>query len=123
MSPDEVRDGIWTIPAARSKNAKQHSVPLGPTALGLVRSFPKQNWSVYKDNLDKLCGVKDWTLHDLRRTAATMMAKDLKVPPHILEAILNHASGTKIARTYNRADYAEEKRAALEAWDAHVAGL
>jgi integrase len=122
MSPDEVRDGIWTIPAARSKNAKQHSVPLGPTALGLVRSFPKQNWSVYKDNLDKLCGVKGWTLHDLRRTAATMMAQDLKIAPHIVEAILNHSPG-KLVKTYNRADYREEKLEALTRWDARVREL
>jgi integrase len=126
---EEIKENIWLIPAARVKNHKAHCVPLSRTVIDILASvnmyrgrFPKQNWSVYKDKLDKLCGVKDWTLHDLRRTAATMMAQDLKVPPHIVEAILNHSPG-KLQATYNRADYREEKRQALEAWDAHVRGF
>lgn len=59
-----------------------------------------------------------WTLHDLRRTVATMMADKLAVQPHIVEAVLNHQSGTKggIAGVYNRAVYASEKRQALNKW-------
>ena len=71
--------------------------------------------------MDKACGVKNWTLHDLRRTAATRMA-DLGVQPHIIEAVLNHASGHKggIAGTYNWAVYAPEKRAALDTLANHL---
>jgi integrase len=62
-----------------------------------------------------------WTFHDLRRTAASGMAR-LGQPVHVVEAALNHRSGTirGVARVYNRYDYAEEKRRALEAWARHV---
>jgi integrase len=60
-------------------------------------------------------------LHDLRRSCASHMA-GLGVAPHIVEAVLNHRSGTVsgIARVYNRFNYAGEKRVALELWAAHV---
>jgi integrase len=121
MCREEIKDGIWTIPAARSKNGKAHCVPLADTAQRLASRapFPAQNWSGCKTALDAASGVTGWTLHDLRRTAATMMAQDLKVAPHIVEAILNHSPG-KLVATYNRADYREEKRAALEAWDQQI---
>ena len=50
---------------------------------------------------------------------------DLGVLPHVIEAVLNHVSGHKagVAGVYNRSTYAGEKRAALEIWGAHVAGL
>ena len=65
-----------------------------------------------------------WVLHDLRRTAATGMA-DIGVLPHIVEAALNHQSGAKarIAGVYNRSEYVEEKKLALERWSEHVTGL
>jgi integrase len=68
--------------------------------------------------------MPDWTLHDLRRTAATMMA-ELGVLPHIIEAILNHISGHKsgVAGVYNRAKYEGEMREALCKWADYVEGL
>ncbi|WP_298352967.1 site-specific integrase [Rhodoblastus sp.] len=58
-----------------------------------------------------------WTFHDLRRTAASGMA-GLGIAPHVVEAVLNHKSGTikGVAAVYNRYSYADEKRAALDAW-------
>ena len=63
--------------------------------------------------------------HDLRRTAATRMAEELGVAPHIIEAILNHVGGHKAgtAGVYNRAVYEVPKRIALEKWAAHVEAL
>ena len=62
-----------------------------------------------------------WRHHDLRRTVATRMA-DLGIEPHVIEAVLNHVSGTKagVAGVYNRSLYAAEKRAALKVWADHV---
>ena len=50
---------------------------------------------------------------------------EIGVEPHIIEAALNHVSGAKagVAGIYNRAHYAEEKRAALERWGAHVQSI
>jgi integrase len=65
-----------------------------------------------------------WTFHDLRRTAASGMAR-LGIPIHVVEAVLNHRSGTirGVSRIYNRYSYEPEKRAALEAWGRYVEGL
>ena len=68
--------------------------------------------------------IPPWILHDLRRTAATGMAR-LNYPPHVVDKVLNHVSGTirGVAAVYNRFEYLEERRAALEAWGRHVAKL
>jgi integrase len=68
--------------------------------------------------------ISNWTLHDLRRTAATGMAR-LNFPPHVVDKVLNDASGTirGVAAVYNRFAYLEERRAALEAWGRYVENL
>jgi integrase len=68
--------------------------------------------------------IPDWRLHDLRRTATTGMAR-LNIPPHVVEKLLNHSSGTirGVAAVYNRFEYLEERRAALEAWGRYVGNL
>jgi integrase len=68
--------------------------------------------------------IDDWILHDLRRTAATGMAR-LNIPPHVVDRILNHVSGAirGVAAVYNRHAYLDERRAALEAWSRHVESI
>nr|WP_299436827.1 tyrosine-type recombinase/integrase [uncultured Rhodospira sp.] len=65
-----------------------------------------------------------WTFHDLRRTVTTGLAK-MGVHPHVADALLNHKSGTitGVAAVYNRHAYLDERRRALEAWEAHVLAL
>jgi integrase len=82
-----------------------------------VRSF-----SAAKTRLDQLSGVRDWRLHDLRRTAASGMAR-LGVAPHILAEVLNHARVGVTAAVYLRHTYLAEKREALNAWAAEVERL
>ncbi len=76
------------------------------------------------DDPDKVEAPKHWTLHDLRRTAASGMA-GLGIAPHVVEAVLNHKSGSikGVSAVYNRYNYAEEKRAALEAWGRYLETL
>jgi integrase len=68
--------------------------------------------------------IAPWTLHDLRRTAATGMAR-LNIPPHVVDKVLNHTSGTirGVAAVYNRFEYLEGRRAALTAWGRYVDDL
>jgi integrase len=65
-----------------------------------------------------------WTFHDLRRTAASGMA-GMGIAPHVVEAVLNHKSGTikGVAAVYNRYSYAAEKRAALDTWSRFLTAL
>jgi integrase len=81
-------------------------------------------WVKGKHALDERSGVTAWTVHDIRRSAATRMA-DLGVQPHIIEQILNHQSGHKAgpAGIYNRSSYEREVRAALALWEDHIRTL
>jgi integrase len=65
-----------------------------------------------------------WSVHDLRRTVATGLQR-LGVRLEVTEAVLNHISGSRggIAGVYQRHDWAAEKRAALDAWAAHVLAI
>lgn len=78
------------------------------TALGRK---PMSNRTKLADALLLLNG--DWVPHDLRRTGATFM-QSLKVAPAIIERVLNHVEPSKLVRTYQTYDYAEEKR---DAWN------
>jgi integrase len=131
--------GTWTIPGERSKNHREHTLPLPAQALAIIAAVPRmvdrdhlfgvrgegfRCWSAGKATLDQRAGVANWTLHDIRRSVATRLA-DLGVQPHVIEAMLNHQSGHKggVAGTYNRSVYATETRAALALWADHVTAL
>jgi integrase len=133
---DKPEKALIALPKERTKNGRAHDVPLSKLAVSVLEDQPEiagrelvfgegeggySGWSRSKAALDTACKVKGWTLHDLRRTAATRMA-DMGVQPHIIEAALNHVSGHKggVAGIYNRSTYAAEKRAALNEWAAYL---
>jgi integrase len=128
--------GLIVLGPDRSKNNRQHTLPISTQVKAILERQPRQNewvfgrnftsWSIYKAKLDtKLNGIAPFCLHDIRRTATTMMAERLQVLPHILEAILNHVSGHKsgVAGIYNRAKYQDEMRGALQSWADYVDSL
>ncbi len=134
----------WTVPPEHSKTGKGHVVPLAPWTceeFRLLQRLAKRSAYVLpaadgKDAADsklltrglarcqkrfKEAGIAPFTLHDLRRTCRTGLAR-LKVEPHIAERVLNHAQ-EKIAGTYDTHDYMDEKRAALNKWAEYLEGL
>ena len=141
---------VITLPPSRTKNNREHELPLSLLALAILQRQPRRkgqefvfpnrnggrfvNWQEGRARLDKAIAqstttkAKDhrspWRLHDLRRTAATGMA-ELGILPHIVEAVLNHVSGHKsgVAGIYNRAKYEGEMREALVKWGNYVEGL
>jgi integrase len=138
----DLERGTWTIPDSRTKNHREHRLPLPAVAQSIIESVPQivnrdclfgerasggfTNWACSKAMLDVRIGsqVRPWTLHDLRRSVATGMAT-LGVQPHIIEQVLNHQSGHKagIAGVYNRSPYEREVRAALALWADHIAAI
>ena len=74
-----------------------------------------------KVRLDRLSGVRDWRLHDCRRTAVTWMA-GAGFPPHVADRLLNHVEGAirGVAAVCQRGEFLRERKAALEAWARHV---
>jgi integrase len=74
---------------------------------------------------EKVEPMPHWTLHDLRRSVSTGMNGELGIPPHVVEAVINHASGEArrgVAGTYNKALYLRERTRALQAWADHLTG-
>lgn len=76
------------------------------------------------ENPDEVKPLPRWTLHDLRRTGASGMAR-LHIDLPVIEKILNHTSGSfrGVVGVYQRHSYAEEKRKALEAWAHFVSSI
>ncbi len=91
-----------------------------------ITDHPITNWSRAKEKLDKITGVENWRLHDIRRTVVTGMNEKLRIEPHVVEAVVNHVSGAAkagVAGVYNRAQYLEQRKAALQAWANHLMAL
>jgi integrase len=121
------------LPPARTKNSRQHELPLSTQALAIIERQPRrasdfvfsdrgfQDWDKAKERLDRKLDLLEWHLHDLRRTAATHLG-ELGVQPHHIEAILNHYSGHRsgVAGVYQRAKYTDEMRAGLQRWGDHL---
>src|SRR5579872_415143 len=139
------KSGIWRIPAEIAKTGRESLVPLTarplaefnelktaamgsrwvlPTASGEDRHVHPQQLTTSLERCASRFsqrGITPFTLHDLRRTCRTGLAR-LKVPPHIAERVLGHAQG-RIAATYDVHGYLDEKRAALETWASHLQKL
>lgn len=129
----EIDDGdVWEIPAPRTKNGLPHRVPLAPSAQALIEDRDRVGEFVFtttgstafsgfsrgKARLDHRIGFSDWTLHDLRRTFVTRL-NEMGVPPHVVEACVNHISGIAkagVAGVYNKAEYMHERKVAMERW-------
>jgi integrase len=129
-----------TLPPELTKNSREHILPLGPMALALLAQaapeggyyFPSgrkkdaafSGFSKPKKQLDKLLpGLKPWTLHDLRRTFSTNIAR-LGIPPHIKEALLNHVSAkSEVEAVYDLYTYLPEMRAAMLRYEDFISSL
>jgi integrase len=131
----------WSLPASRTKAARAHQIPLSDPAIqclgepgsGFVfsnngGSKPITSWSKPVAKLreivaQELPGVApDWTLHDLRRTAASGMAM-LGADRVTIGKLLNHSDDDDITARYDRHRRQTEMRAAMDAWGRHLARL
>lgn len=150
MRWDEVdfNTGTWMLAAERTKNRQAHTIYLGKFALQLIKELQLltgQSKFVFntglntdhihvdslntalarlrtklKNNNNEYSIAKFFTIHDLRRTAATMWGEYLKAKPHIVERMLNHQPLNKLIATYQRATYAVEQKTAWVTWDEMV---
>jgi hypothetical protein len=109
----------------------------GDVVFSAAGAAPVSGFSRAKGRLDGLMAVllreesgnpeaaiSGWRLHDLRRTAATGMAR-LKFAPHVVDKVLNHVAGAirGVAAVYNRFEYLDDRKVALEAWGRYVENL
>lgn len=116
-------DGFY-LPATKSKNKRAHTIPATPMVEELL-PLPRFNgWGKSKARMDKATGTSDWKIHDIRRTYATIHAQ-LGTPIHVVEALLNHKSGTVsgVAAVYIRHNFMAEAQKAALIYEAHIAKL
>jgi integrase len=131
MTWGEIDGGVWTLPAARNKAKVDLVRPLSRMALAQLGPhvggtktkaqfvFPTRNgkpitgfWK-YKSDFDKASGVGGYTIHDLRRTARSLLSR-AGVNADIAERCLGHVIGG-VRGIYDRHEYFEEKKRAFEA--------
>jgi integrase len=150
MRQDEIEGTVWTIPSERYKGGHDNVVPLTDATVALLDSLPKpkkggyyfttnrkepkvpfSGFSKAKHALDDAITkdrketrqerMKPWVLHDLRRTARSLMSR-AGVQSNIAERVLGHVI-PGVAGVYDRHSYADEKREALEKLAAMVSRI
>jgi integrase len=131
MTWSELKGSTWTLPAARNKVKAELIRPLSKAALAILTALPRNGGYVFaidgkpitgfselKKKIDAGSGVSGWTIHDLRRTARSLMSR-AGVPSDHAELCLGHAL-TGVRATYDRHQYFAEKAAAFEALAAEI---
>jgi integrase len=136
MHADEIEGDMWTIPAARYKNKRDHVIPITPAMRELIGEKPVgfvfsttggakpfSGFSKAKRELDRIVdeirkregrpAMKQWQLHDLRRTGRSLMSR-AGVPTDHAERAMGHVIGG-VRETYDRHEFLKEKREAFEA--------
>jgi integrase len=129
---------LWSLSPERMKSDAPHLVPLAPLALDLLRLLPQwtrgefvftttegrkpvNGFSKAKERLDRLSGVTDWVLHDIRRTVRTHFSA-LPVTDIVRELVIGHAQ-KGLHRVYDLHSYIDEKRHCLELWEKRLMSI
>jgi integrase len=134
---------LISFPSETTKNRRPHVIPYGKVTEGIINELPEMGafvfparvsqvrgrqttsfngWSRAKRDFDaSLENIEPYTLHDIRRTFSSTLAKN-GTPIHVTERLLNHVSGTisGVAAIYNRHTYLDEMRSAQERLEAHL---
>ena len=133
----ELVGGVWQLPAARHKGKRSYDIPLSTQTLELIEALPKErevagrmirnefvfsgrgdrpigDFSGIKADLDRLSGVTNWRLHDLRRSGASWIEE--RFGAEVMHAALGHSLGKRLTKTYAHGSGHKRKRRALQSW-------
>ena len=112
--------------------SRKRAAGLVPDAAATVFPGPStgymfSSWSLLKRHLDARLGPRDsWTLHDLRRSFATMTSRELKAADNLIDLTINHAASktrSRVTGTYNLNDKRDERIILMRRWDQLLASL
>jgi integrase len=133
MSDTELSGDDWIIPGVRYKNKLDHVVPLSEAGRLLLKRIPRIKGTPYifttgdqpiggftkfKEAFDEKCSVSNWVIHDLRRTARSLMSR-AGVDADVAERCLGHTIAG-VRGVYDRHAYYDEKKTAFEALAAQI---
>jgi integrase len=133
----EIADGVWNLPAERTKTGNARQIPLPPAALEIIGERPQgrrfvfgaedlgfSNWSKAKAKLDEAVfgKVAEFRLHDLRRTMRSGL-DDLDVDFRVAEQMIGHEPHTVVQKTYLPGQKLAAQRRGFELWAEFVTGL
>ena len=137
MCREELTGADWLIPGSRHKSKRDFLLPVPSTALAVIAKVPVigrhkddgfvfttdgkrplSGFSKFKREFDKASGITGWTIHDLRRTARSLMSRAGVAPDHAERALGHVIPG--IRGTYDLHEFRDEKRRALEALAAQI---
>lgn len=137
----DLNSNLIIIPPSRSKNGREHLVPMSASVRALIEAQPRQGdrdrvfrvsaWNNAKTALDKRVAeinngapLAPWVIHDLRRTFSTRLHDELGVLPHVAETLLGHVGHQAgVAGVYNRSTYLAECERALSRWSDRVMSI
>lgn len=122
-----INDDTITIPSTIAKNGREHTVPFNLLTAQYLTHYVGNTFNGFskaKKRMDEKTGVVGFTTHDLRRTFATIHVQ-LGTPVPVVEAMLNHKSGTisGVAAIYIRANFLSQMRAACLTYEKHIATI
>ncbi len=129
----DIREKLWTVPAARMKASKEHRVPLSARAAAILREatelqaaedafiFPGGRKDKPLSNMAmtavlRRMGRGDITVHGFRSTFRDWAAERTNYPNHVVEMALAHAVGDKVEAAYRRGDLFEKRRKLMGEW-------
>lgn len=127
----DLKAKLWTIPAIRTKQGKQHRIPLSVQAVKLLKSMAKVSVSgfVFPSVRDgkmltdatlgaarNLAGGEGYTTHGFRSSFRDYATEIAHAPREIAEAALGHIVGDAVERSYARSDALERRRVLMQAW-------
>jgi integrase len=126
---------VWTVPATRTKGAKEHRVPLSARALAILDEmnplrhagdagafvFPGGKAGRPLSNMAFLMllrrmGRDDLTAHGFRSSFRDWAAERTNFPSEIAEMALAHAVGNAVEAAYRRGDLFDKRRRLMDAW-------
>jgi integrase len=126
---------LWTVPAERAKNGREHRVPLSDAALAIVKAMAeiRLNDHVFPGRLGPLSrtamfdqlrkmGRADLTTHGFRSTFRDWAAERTNFPREVAEMALAHTVGDAVERAYQRSDLFAKRRQLADAWARFCAG-
>src|SRR5262245_59917909 len=143
----EVKDDVWIMPKEKNKLGIKQVVPLSQMAQAIIAPYLDRRGYILSasgkcpapDDTRSMRALRaaiderrqqlgrepmpNWTHHDLRRTARSLMSRDRAIQYHVAERVIGHLVGDNVARTYDHYDYLGEKLDALERLAAMVAKI